>query len=213
MTNAKHGRSGKEGSSGRDDATPSTSGGAGAAAVAAFDVRGWSRQAKDVTFELAGSEKYKSLALHAEVKLAEALERCERVCATTRTAAGEERPNKLRTAVACQVCVSFEGKGRWEAACVRVKGRGEGTFAAWRGTGAAGVAVHSAFGPRLTPPSPASALYARMHVHSCPPAPNSQPHPPTPSPSLGLGRRSYWASLLSCAAPSARSWPPSGTSW
>eukprot|EP00198_Chlamydomonas_reinhardtii_P003464 XP_001692800.1 predicted protein [Chlamydomonas reinhardtii] len=50
-----------------------------AAQTATFDVRSWSRQARDITSDLAASDKYKSLALHAEVKLAEALERCERL--------------------------------------------------------------------------------------------------------------------------------------
>ncbi|GIL93231.1 hypothetical protein Vretimale_8150 [Volvox reticuliferus] len=78
-----------------------------AAQTASFDVRGWSRQAKEITSDLTGSDKYKSLALHAEVKLAEALERCERVSPVTRTSSGEERPNKLRTAVACQLLGEF----------------------------------------------------------------------------------------------------------
>ncbi|EFJ52972.1 hypothetical protein VOLCADRAFT_102592 [Volvox carteri f. nagariensis] len=78
-----------------------------AAQTASFDVRGWSRQAKEITSDLTGSDKYKSLALHAEVKLAEALERCERVSPVTRSSSGEERPNKLRTAVACQLLGEF----------------------------------------------------------------------------------------------------------
>ncbi|GFR44384.1 hypothetical protein Agub_g5604, partial [Astrephomene gubernaculifera] len=78
-----------------------------AAQTATFDVRGWSRQAKEITADLTASDKYKSLALHAEVRLAEALERCERVSPVGHTAAGEERPNKLRTAVACQLLGEF----------------------------------------------------------------------------------------------------------
>ncbi|PNW73319.1 hypothetical protein CHLRE_14g627650v5 [Chlamydomonas reinhardtii] len=78
-----------------------------AAQTATFDVRSWSRQARDITSDLAASDKYKSLALHAEVKLAEALERCERVSPLAHTPAGEERPNKLRTAVACQLLGEF----------------------------------------------------------------------------------------------------------
>ncbi|KAG2448090.1 hypothetical protein HYH02_007115 [Chlamydomonas schloesseri] len=78
-----------------------------AAQTATFDVRPWSRQAKEITSDLTASDKYKSLALHAEVKLAEALERCERVSPLTHNAAGEERPNKLRTAVACQLLGEF----------------------------------------------------------------------------------------------------------
>ncbi|GLC45208.1 hypothetical protein PLESTB_000724800 [Pleodorina starrii] len=78
-----------------------------AAQTASFDVRGWSRQAKEITSDLTASDKYKSLALHAEVKLAEALERCERVSPVSHTSSGEERPNKLRTAVACQLLGEF----------------------------------------------------------------------------------------------------------
>ncbi|KXZ49013.1 hypothetical protein GPECTOR_23g102 [Gonium pectorale] len=78
-----------------------------AAQAATYDVRPWSRQAKEITSDLTASDKYKSLALHAEVKLAEALERCERVSPTTQTPTGEERPNKLRTAVACQLLGEF----------------------------------------------------------------------------------------------------------
>lgn len=59
--------------------------------------------AADVT----SSDKYKSLALHAEVKLAEALERCTRVCPTAYTSEGEEKPNKLKTAVCCQLLGEF----------------------------------------------------------------------------------------------------------
>lgn len=71
---------------------------------APLDVKDWESQAKEITSDFTSSEKYKSVALHAEVKLAEALERCTRVCPTSYTATGEERPNKLRTAVCCQVC-------------------------------------------------------------------------------------------------------------
>ncbi|KAG2492242.1 hypothetical protein HYH03_009486 [Edaphochlamys debaryana] len=78
-----------------------------AAQTATFEVRSWSLQAKEITSDLASSDKYKSLALHAEVKLAEALERCERVSPLATAPTGEERPNKLRTAVACQLLGEF----------------------------------------------------------------------------------------------------------
>lgn len=68
-----------------------------------LEVKSWERQARDITRDISSSDKYKSLALHAEVKLAESLERCERVCASTFTPAGEAKPNKLKTAVCCQV--------------------------------------------------------------------------------------------------------------
>ncbi|GFH13853.1 uncharacterized protein HaLaN_09809 [Haematococcus lacustris] len=72
-----------------------------------FEVKDWEAQARDITTESASSEKFKSLALHAEVKLAEALERCNRVHPTVYSSEGEERPNKLRTAVSCQLLGEF----------------------------------------------------------------------------------------------------------
>ena len=65
--------------------------------------RGWESQAKDVTGDLATSEKFVSIALHAEVKLKEALERCMRVSPPALAPGGEEKPNRLKTAVCCQV--------------------------------------------------------------------------------------------------------------
>lgn len=44
---------------------------------------------------------------HAQVKLAEALERCERVSPATVTTGGEEKPNRLKTAVCCQLLGEF----------------------------------------------------------------------------------------------------------
>ena len=41
------------------------------------------------------------------MKLAEALEKCLRVSPPTFTKAGDERPNKLRTAVCCQLLGEF----------------------------------------------------------------------------------------------------------
>lgn len=67
------------------------------------EVKDWESQAKDITADVTSSDKYKSIALHAEVKLAEALERCTRVLPTAYTDDGEEKPNKLKTAVCCQV--------------------------------------------------------------------------------------------------------------
>ncbi|KAL6758088.1 hypothetical protein V8C86DRAFT_2608914 [Haematococcus lacustris] len=72
-----------------------------------FEVKDWEAQARDITTDSASSEKFKSLALHAEVKLAEALERCNRVHPTVYSSEGEERPNKLRTAVSCQLLGEF----------------------------------------------------------------------------------------------------------
>src|SRR5690349_19516837 len=70
------------------------------------EVKGWESQARDIVFDITQSDKYKSIALHAEVKLAEALERCARVCPATFAPGGEEKPNKLKSAVCCQVCLS-----------------------------------------------------------------------------------------------------------
>lgn len=67
------------------------------------EVKDWEAQGRDITAEVTCSEKYKSLALHAEVKLAEALERCTRLCPSTYSSDGEEMPNKLKTAVCSQV--------------------------------------------------------------------------------------------------------------
>ena len=66
-------------------------------------MKDWLSQAKDITSDVSSSDKYQSIALRAEVKLAEAFERCTRVCPTSWTPAGEEKPNKLKTAVCCQV--------------------------------------------------------------------------------------------------------------
>lgn len=67
------------------------------------EVKDWEAQGRDITAEVTCSEKYKSLALHAEVKLAEALERCARLCPDAYTSSGEGKPNKLKTAVCSQV--------------------------------------------------------------------------------------------------------------
>ncbi|MEW5314025.1 MAG: hypothetical protein WDW38_005553 [Sanguina aurantia] len=71
-----------------------------------LNVKNWQSQGTDITRELTGSERFQSLALHAEVKLTEALERAERVSPATMLN-GEERPNKLRTAVCCQLLAEF----------------------------------------------------------------------------------------------------------
>eukprot|EP00798_Chlamydomonas_sp_ICE-L_P026371 gene26371-17465_t len=78
-------------------------------ANSAFEVKGWESLAKEITHDVTQSDKYKSIALHAEVKLAEALEKSARVCPTTHAPGGEERPNKLKTAVCCQLLGEFAG--------------------------------------------------------------------------------------------------------
>ena len=70
-------------------------------------VRTWDFQAREITADISTSDRYKSIALHAEVRLAEALEKAMRVSPTTTFAAGEEKPNKLRTAVCCQLLGEF----------------------------------------------------------------------------------------------------------
>ncbi len=75
----------------------------GAGTSSGMEIKGWESQARDIVFDITQSDKYKSVALHAEVKLAEALERCTRVCPTAYAPGGEEKPNKLKTAVCCQV--------------------------------------------------------------------------------------------------------------
>jgi len=70
-------------------------------------VKTWETQAKDIIADVTLSDKYKSLALHAEVKFAEALERCMRVQPPAYTANGEEKPSKLKTAVCCQLLGEF----------------------------------------------------------------------------------------------------------
>lgn len=76
-----------------------------------MEAKTWDSQAKDITADIASSDKYKSLVLHAEVKLAEALERCNRVQPVTYASTGEEKPNKLRTAVCCQVSCCEKARG------------------------------------------------------------------------------------------------------
>lgn len=76
-------------------------------------MRDWRRQGQDAAaLDAKQADRFKSLAVHAEVKLAEALERCTRMCPTTSTSDGQPKPNTLKTAVCCQV-------GAWGA---RTKG-------------------------------------------------------------------------------------------
>jgi hypothetical protein len=70
-------------------------------------VRTWDFQAREITSDISTSDRYKSIALHAEVRLAEALEKAMRVSPTSTSTSGEERPNKLRTAVCCQLLGEF----------------------------------------------------------------------------------------------------------
>ncbi|KAG1666393.1 hypothetical protein FOA52_006502 [Chlamydomonas sp. UWO 241] len=71
------------------------------------EAKDWEAQAKEITSDMITSEKYKSLALHAEVKLAEALERCERVSPASVSTSGNDKPNRLKTAVCCQLLGEF----------------------------------------------------------------------------------------------------------
>jgi hypothetical protein len=65
--------------------------------------RDWSVQAADVTSNLLDASKYKSMALYAEVKLAEALDKAARACPDAADQDGQLLPNQLKTAVCCQV--------------------------------------------------------------------------------------------------------------
>jgi hypothetical protein len=68
-----------------------------------LEQKGWKEQALEVTHDMPSAARYKSVSLHAEVKLTEALERCRQICPPTLTEEGDEKPSKLRTAVCCQV--------------------------------------------------------------------------------------------------------------
>eukprot|EP00878_Enallax_costatus_P041740 GHUV01048613.1.p1 GENE.GHUV01048613.1~~GHUV01048613.1.p1 ORF type:complete len:123 (+),score=34.44 GHUV01048613.1:337-705(+) len=70
---------------------------------AALEPRNWSQQAADITDNLLDVSKYKSLAVYAEVKLAEALDRAAKVQPDTVNEDGELLPNSLKTAVCFQV--------------------------------------------------------------------------------------------------------------
>lgn len=69
-----------------------------------MEPRDWTQQAADVTDGLLDASKYKSLAVYAEVKLAEALDKASKVQPDTVNGDGEMLPNSLKTAVCFQVC-------------------------------------------------------------------------------------------------------------
>jgi hypothetical protein len=70
----------------------------------ALEPRGWSLQAAAVTDNLGcDASRFKSLAVYAEVKLAEALDKAAKASAEAVDADGEPLPNSLKTAVCCQV--------------------------------------------------------------------------------------------------------------
>lgn len=75
--------------------------------IAAPEVRDWRSQAVGVTKDGPSAERFKSLAVHAETKLHEALKRCDELCPPSYTKDGAERPNKLKTAVCCQLLGEF----------------------------------------------------------------------------------------------------------
>lgn len=81
-----------------------------AAAGFSLEPRTWVQQAADVTDSLLDASKYKSLAVCAEVRLAEALDKAAQACPNSITGAapedcdeGQPLPNPLATAVCCQV--------------------------------------------------------------------------------------------------------------
>jgi hypothetical protein len=73
------------------------------------EVKEWDEQGAELLAGLTGSEKFKSLAVHAHVKLAEALERCSRLCPSAYTPDGDPKPNKLKAAVCCQLLGDIAG--------------------------------------------------------------------------------------------------------
>lgn len=75
-----------------------------------LEPRSWVQQAAEVTDGLLDASKYKSLAVYAEVRLAEALDRAAQACPNSIAGAapedcneGQPLPNPLGTAVCCQV--------------------------------------------------------------------------------------------------------------
>ena len=68
--------------------------------VPGLQPRMWSDQAKELTNSLSAL-KYRSVAMQAEVRLREALDRCNEV--TGAHLQDSKTPHKLRTAVACQL--------------------------------------------------------------------------------------------------------------
>jgi hypothetical protein len=75
-----------------------------------LEPRTWVQQAADVTDSLLDASKYKSLAVYAEVRLAEALDKAAQACPNSIAGAapedcneGQPLPNPLATAVCCQV--------------------------------------------------------------------------------------------------------------
>lgn len=69
----------------------------------ALEPRDWAEQAADVTDNLLDGSKYKSLAVYAEVKLAEALDKASKTQPDAVDDDGEVLPNSLKTAVCFQV--------------------------------------------------------------------------------------------------------------
>lgn len=69
----------------------------------ALEPRDWSVQAAAVTDGLCDASKYKSLAVYAEVKLAEALDKAAKTAPDAVDEDGQLPPNSLKTAVCCQV--------------------------------------------------------------------------------------------------------------
>lgn len=75
-----------------------------------LEPRSWVQQAAEVTEGLLDASKYKSLAVYAEVRLAEALDKAAQACPNSIAGAapedcdeGQPLPNPLGTAVCCQV--------------------------------------------------------------------------------------------------------------
>lgn len=62
----------------------------------------WSAQAHDIAAN-SKTQQQLSAYIYLEVKLAEALDRCDSICPPRASESGETLPNKLRTAVCCKV--------------------------------------------------------------------------------------------------------------
>lgn len=66
---------------------------------------GWQKEVCSMV-DISDIPKYKSASIHAEVKLAEALNRCTQLCVDANVDTKGQKPNKLKTAVCCECLLS-----------------------------------------------------------------------------------------------------------